>query len=50
MGAGSGNNFVQSKEFLRELLGGLSCTEKLHLDECLVANLEFQGQTTSGVS
>ena len=50
MGAGSGNNFVQSKEFLRELLGGLSCTDELHLDECLAANLEFWGQTTLGVS
>ena len=50
MGAGSGNNFVWSKEFLRELLGGSSHMEKLCLNECLAANLEFWGQTMSGVS
>ena len=50
MRAGLGNNFIQSKEFLRELLGGSSHTEKLCLDEYLAANLEFQGWTTSGVS
>ena len=50
MGARSGNNFVQFKEFLGELLGGSSCMEELHLDEWMAANLEFQGWTTSGVS
>ena len=50
MGARLGDNFVWSKEFVGEFVGGSSQMEKLHLDECLAANIEFWSQIMMGVS
>ena len=41
MGARLGNDLVQSKELLRELLGGSCHTEELCLDKHVAANFEF---------
>ena len=41
MGARLGNDLIQSKELLRELLGGSCCMEELRLDERVTANFEF---------
>ena len=49
MCAGSCNDLVQSKEFLRKFLGGLCHTEELSFDEGLTASLEFRGQKMLGV-
>ena len=45
-----GNDLVQSKELLGELLGGLCCMEELCLDEHVAANFEFQSWKTARVS
>src|SRR5882724_4717456 len=50
MGAGSCKDFVWSKEFLCEFLGGSCSTEELSLDVCLATDLEFQGRKPSGIS
>src|SRR5882672_2902719 len=50
MCAGSCKDFVQSKEFIRKLLGRLCCTEELSLDISVATNLEFQSQKSSGIS
>ena len=50
MGARSGNDLVQSKEFLGELLGGSCHMEELCLDEHVAANFELQSWKTAGVS
>ena len=42
MGAGPCKDLVQSKEFIRKLLGRSCHMEELSLDECLSANLEIQ--------
>src|SRR5882724_6107211 len=50
MGAGTCKDFVRSKEFLCEFLGGSGHTEELSLDVCLATDFEFQGQKPSGIS
>ena len=50
MGAGSCKDFIRSKEFLCEFLGGSCHTEELSLDVCLATDFEFQGQKPSGIS
>src|SRR5882724_5012900 len=50
MGAGMCKDFIQSKEFLCEFLGGPCHTEELSLDICLATDFEFQGQKSSGIS
>ena len=50
MGAGMCKDFIQSKEFLCEFLGGLCRTEELSLDVCLATDFEFWGQKPSGIS
>src|SRR5882724_10269784 len=50
MGAGSCKDFVWSKEFLCEFLGGSCHTEELSLDVCLATDFEFWGQKPSGIS
>src|SRR5882724_8817239 len=50
MGAGSCKDFIRSKEFLCEFLGGSCCTEELSLDVCLATNFEFWGRKPSGIS
>src|SRR5882724_6110935 len=50
MGAGSCKDFVWSKEFLCEFLGGSCCMEELSLDICLATDFEFQGRKPSGIS
>src|SRR5882724_10218739 len=50
MGAGSCKDFVWSKEFLCEFLGGSCCTEELSLDICLATDFEFQGRKPSGIT
>jgi len=50
MGAGTCKDFVQSKEFLCEFLGGLCHTEELSLDIYLATNFEFWGRKPSGIS
>src|SRR5882724_4970412 len=49
MGAGSCKDFVRSKEFLCEFLGGLCRTEELSLDVCLATDFEFRGRKPSGI-
>jgi len=43
-------DFIWSKEFLCEFLGGSCCTEELSLDVCLATDFEFQGRKLSGIS
>src|SRR5882724_10195935 len=50
MGAGSCKDFIWSKEFLCEFLGGLCHMEELSLDVCLATNFEFWGWKPSGIS
>src|SRR5882724_8722033 len=50
MGAGTCKDFVWSKEFLCEFLGGSCRTEELSLDVCLATDFEFQGRKPSGIS
>ena len=50
MGAGSCKDFVRSKEFLCEFLGGSCHTEELSLEVCLATDFEFRGQKPSGIS
>src|SRR5882724_6898170 len=50
MGAGSCKDFIQSKEFLCEFLGGSCHTEELSLEVCLATDFEFRGQKPSGIS
>src|SRR5882724_3997669 len=50
MGAGACKDFVQSKEFLCEFLGGSCHMEELSLDICLATDFEFQGWKPSGIS
>jgi len=50
MGAGLCKDFVWSKEFLCEFLGGSCCTEELSLDVCLATDFEFWGRKPSGIS
>src|SRR5882724_7774990 len=50
MGARTCKDFVWSKEFLCEFLGGLCHMEELSLDVCLATNFEFQGWKPSGIS
>src|SRR5882724_10537844 len=50
MGAGLCKDFVWSKEFLCEFLGGLCHMEELSLDVCLATDFEFQGWKPSGIS
>src|SRR5882724_4076257 len=50
MGARMCKDFIQSKEFFCEFLGGLCHTEELSLDVCLATDFEFQGQKSSGIS
>src|SRR5882724_9823141 len=50
MGAGSCKDFVRSKEFLCEFLGGSCHMEELSLDVCLATDFEFWGWKPSGIS
>src|SRR5882724_2741093 len=50
MGAGSCKDFVRSKEFPCEFLGGSCHMEELSLEVCLATNFEFRGQKPSGIS
>src|SRR5882724_4820323 len=50
MGAGSCKDFIRSKEFLCEFLGGSGCMEELSLDVCLATDFKFRGQKPSGIS
>jgi len=50
VGARSCNDFIWSKEFIREFLGRSCCVEELSLDKCLGTNLEFQSWRTSSIS
>src|SRR5882724_5697076 len=50
MGAGSCKDFVRSKEFLCEFLGGSCRMEELSLDVCLATDFEFWGRKLSGIS
>src|SRR5882724_10673969 len=50
MGAGSCKDFVQSKEFLCEFVGGPCHTEELSIDVCLATDFEFRGRKPSGIS
>src|SRR5882724_12671304 len=50
MGAGTCKDFVWSKEFFCEFLGGLCRMEELSLDVCLATDFEFRGQKPSGIS
>jgi len=50
MGARLCKDFVWSKEFLCEFLGGSCHTEELSLDVCLATDFEFQGWKPSGIS
>src|SRR5882724_1416785 len=50
MGARTCKDFVWSKEFLCEFLGGSCHMEELSLDVCLGTDLEFWGQKPSGIS
>src|SRR5882724_5383144 len=50
MGARTYKDFIRSKEFLCEFLGGLCCTEELSLDVCLATDFEFQVRKLSGIS
>ena len=50
MCAGSCNDLIQSKEFLRKFLGESCCMEELGFDKGLTASLEFWSWKMSGVS
>ena len=50
MGARGCKDFIRSKEFLCEFLGGSGCTEELSLDVCLATDFEFRGRKPSGIS
>jgi|SRR5882724_2722945 len=50
MGARTCKDFIWSKEFLCEFLGGSCCTEELSLDVFLATDFEFWGQKLSGIS
>src|SRR5882724_1819199 len=50
MGAGSCKDFVWSKEFLCEFLGGSCHMEELSLDICLATDFEFRGRKPSGIN
>src|SRR5882724_10635389 len=50
MGAGSCKDFIRSKEFLCEFLGGSGRMEELSLDVCLATDFEFRGRKLSGIS
>src|SRR5882724_6386246 len=50
MGAGLCKDFVRSKEFLCEFLGGSCHMEELSLDICLATDFEFRGRKPSGIS
>src|SRR5467141_5067589 len=50
MGAGSGKDFVRSKEFIGKLLGRSCRTEELSLDISVATNLEFRSRKSSGIS
>jgi len=50
MGARKCKDFVWSKEFIREFLGGSSHMEELSLDIYLASNHEFQGWKLLGIS
>src|SRR5882724_11600366 len=50
MGAGMCKDFIWSKEFFCELLGGSCRMEELSLDICLATDFEFQGRKLSGIS
>src|SRR5882724_5224594 len=50
MGARTCKDFIQSKEFLCEFLGGPCRTDELSLDVCLATNFEFRGRKPSGIS
>src|SRR5882724_458493 len=50
MGAGMCKDFVWSKEFLCEFLGGSCHMEELSLDVCLATDFEFQDRKLSGIS
>src|SRR5882724_10040875 len=50
MGAGSCKDFIWSKEFLCEFLGGSGRMEELSFDICLATNFEFWSQKLSGIS
>jgi len=49
MGAQKCKDFIQSKEYIGEFLGGLSCMEKLSLDIYLASNLEFWSWKLTGI-
>src|SRR5882724_5813339 len=49
MGARTCKDFVQSKEFVCEFLGGLCHMEELSLDICLATDFEFRGRKPSGI-
>src|SRR5882724_7678203 len=50
MGARMCKDFIWSKEFLCEFLGGSGRTEELSLDVWLATDFEFQGWKPSGIS
>ena len=50
MGARIFKDFIWSKEFIREFLGGSSHMEELGLDVHLASNLEFWSQSSSGIN
>src|SRR5882724_5562919 len=50
MGARTCKDFVRSKEFLCEFLGGSCRMEELSLDVCLATDFEFRGWKPSGIS
>src|SRR5882724_1497731 len=50
MGARMCKDFIWSKEFLCEFLGGSGRTEELSLDVCLATDFGFWGQKLSGIS
>src|SRR5882724_1953812 len=50
MGAGTCKDFIWSKEFLCEFLGGSCHMEELSLDVCLATDFEFWGWKPSGIS
>src|SRR5882724_8511211 len=50
MGAGTCKDFIGSKEFLCNFLGGSCHMEELSLDVCLATDFEFWGWKSSGIS
>src|SRR5882724_5402328 len=50
MGARTCKDFIQSKEFLCEFLGGSCRMEELSLDVCLATDFEFRGWKPPGIS